>query len=128
MDFVFLKDVDVKDTISKNKIEHREFFVNKYVYAIVKDNEVLAMAGVSDNKQLYGAVKIYNPFFVSVDVGTELINQIIAMVKKNNKNVIIYTDCLEDTKKAFTDAGFIITSTRNRLKRYVKLYRGVYNG
>lgn len=128
MDFVFLKKVDVKKTISKHKIEHREFFIDKDVYAIIKNNEVLAMAGVSDNKQLYGAIKIYNPFFLSVDVGTKLINQIVAMIKENNKNVIIYTDCLEYTKKAFTDAGFTITSTRNRLKRYVKLYRGVYNG
>lgn len=129
MDFKLLKVDEVKKAINENKLQYREFFIKKDVYGIVDDDgKVLAMAGVSENKQLIGAKKIYNPFYVDFDIGRKLIKCLIIELTSHNKNYVIYTDCLTDDVHLFHREGFKHGIVKNNLKRYGKLWRMTFNG
>ena len=129
MDFKLLKVDEVKKAINENKLQYREFFIKKDVYGIVDDDgKILAMVGVSDNKQLIGAKKIYNPFYVDIDIGRKLIKCLIQELIAYNKNYVIYTDCFTDDVHLFHKEGFKHGILRNNLKRYGKLWRMTYNG
>lgn len=130
MEFRMLTVGEVKKTINKNKIKFREFFIDKTVYGFVNLDEVVAMVGISENKQLVGAKKIYHPFFNPRDhtLGKKLIQNVVSAIENEGTCTVIYADCLKDAKDVFVDAGFKITTSKTDLKRYETLWRAVYYG
>ena len=127
MELVLLTVEQVKKTISDNKIIFREFYMNKIVYGYVQDGKVIAMCPTSINKQLLNARKIYSPYVAgnNVEIGTNLINDVVSAVWQKDSDVIIYADFLDGVKPMFENAGFKIAYNQNRLKRYGLLWRGV---
>lgn len=121
---ILLTDKQVKDTIKKNKIRHREFYLgnNKATYGLINNNKVEAMLTYSQNSQLLNSVKIYTPF--GSDEGVKLL---LGAVIKGNKGNIIYCDILEGYKGIFEGVGFTFTSVRDKLKMYNELWRGIYS-
>lgn len=119
---------EVNNAIKKHKVEHREFFTNeKIIYALKdKDNRVVGMIGVSQNKQLIGSVKLYNPFVLdnNLKYGKMLIKLVVKNIIKNGD--IVFCDVKTEAKPYFESAGFKFTSVKENLKLYDKLWRGIY--
>jgi hypothetical protein len=128
MEFKVLTENEIKKTIKENRIVFREFFIGRRVYGCKsKDGTIVAMCGVSQNKQLYGLRKIYSPFILNndMDIGTALLQMVVAELMSENKEVIIFSDLVTELKPIFENAGFRITDKRSGLVRYDTLWRGV---
>ena len=81
----------LKRLSTKINFNTESFSSKKDVYGIVDDDgKILAMVGVSDNKQLIGAKKIYNPFYVDIDIGRKLIKCLIQELIAYNKKCYLH--------------------------------------